>query len=189
MNKLNHTPWIYFIKKKFIKQKQNKKMISTLINRILGKQKPSQIKTKKMKAKTKKMKNTVSKQVMTKRFYKEKSGLWYIDLPEFLNAGLGNKNNLLMVAGADTFLDILSNNGKEVTIKFSSVPFRGQKDHLKKTGMGMDKALLDSIGHAPVDYGAYYKSTQADHILWLCPVAEYVFDGGYPDDIYIKVIK
>ncbi|MFM2395294.1 MAG: hypothetical protein RLZZ546_3277, partial [Bacteroidota bacterium] len=47
------------------------------------------------------------KNVKYELFYKE-NGKWYISLPEFINIGLGNKNNLLMVDGSDTFLDILS---------------------------------------------------------------------------------
>lgn len=38
-------------------------------------------------------------------FYKE-NGLWYADLPEFLELGLGTKSNLLMVDGSDTFLEL-----------------------------------------------------------------------------------
>jgi hypothetical protein len=49
------------------------------------------------------------------RFIKE-VGLWYADLPKFLEHGLGTKNNLLMVDGADTFLDLLCEGGKEVTL-------------------------------------------------------------------------
>ena len=59
---------------------------------------------------------------MIKRFYKENS-IWYIDLPEFLEEGMGSKANLMMVDGADTLLDILSNNGSEVTLEFSQLPF------------------------------------------------------------------
>ena len=47
------------------------------------------------------------KNVKYEMFYKE-NGMWYISLPEFINMGLGNKNDLLMVDGSDTFLDILS---------------------------------------------------------------------------------
>jgi hypothetical protein len=58
---------------------------------------------------------------ITKRFYKE-GKIWYIDLPEFLDEGLGTKANLIMVDGSDALLDILSKNGKEVTIEFSQLP-------------------------------------------------------------------
>lgn len=133
---------------------------------------------------------------LTHIFYKE-NGIWYIDLPEFLNAGLGTKANLMMVAGADTFLDKISNNGNRVKVEIGTdlvlEEMMHYDYHLQRTNYGMDKELLDSVGHAPVDYGAYYDVTkllsdEIDHRLWLCPVTEYVFGGGYPNEIYIRVV-
>ena len=125
----------------------------------------------------------------TKRFYKEK-GIWHIDLPEFLEAGLGTKDNLMMVAGADLMLDILSNNGNDITLTFSDKAIEGGQHSLTKQRFGLDKALLDKIGHAPVDYGAYYSWKENNsQSVWLCPVTEYVFQGGYPNEIYIKTIN
>jgi hypothetical protein len=116
--------------------------------------------------------------------------MWYIDLPEFLEAGLGNKNNLLMVDGADTLLDILSLHSNSVMVEFGNEPFQDYTHKLNKLIIGMNKQLLDNIGHAPVDYGAYYTVEQLDnHQLWLCPVTEYVFGGGYPENIYLRVVK
>jgi hypothetical protein len=60
---------------------------------------------------------TVHGKSFTKRFYKE-NGLWYIDLPEFINNGFGTKANLLMVDGSDKLLDILSRNTEECVIRF-----------------------------------------------------------------------
>ncbi len=127
-------------------------------------------------------------QSMTHRFYKE-DGTWYIDLPAYLEAGLGTKANLMMVCGADTFLDHLSNQGSEVTVHIETAPYAEQTYALKKIGMGKDQEQLDAVGHAPVDYGAYYKADRNNHLLWLCPVTEYVFGGGYPDNIYIHVVN
>jgi len=134
------------------------------------------------------MTNNNNTQKMTHRFYKEE-GTWYIDLPAFLEAGLGTKANLMMVAGADTFLDKLSNNGNDVTVHIETAPYAEQEYALEKIGMGKDQELLDAVGHAPVPYGAYYQAKEDGHIMWLCPVTEYVFGGGYPDDIYINVVK
>jgi uncharacterized protein YegL len=135
------------------------------------------------------MKNESTKtQAMTHRFYKEQ-GTWYIDMPAYLEAGLGTKANLMMVAGADTFLEKLSNHGTEVTVHIETAPFEDQTHALKKIGMGKDQELLDAVGHAPVDYGAYYKADVDGHILWLCPVTEYVFGGDYPEHIYIHVVS
>ena len=124
---------------------------------------------------------------MLHRFYKE-TGTWYIDLPSYLEAGLGSKANLMMVAGADTFLDQLSNQGTEVTLHIDTTPYSDQTYALNKIGMGKDQELLEAVGHAPVDYGAYYKADQNGHILWLCPVTEYVFGGDYPENIYLHVV-
>lgn len=133
--------------------------------------------------------NIVSNPVeTTRKFYKEE-GKWYIDLPEFLELNLGTKDNLLMVGGSDTFLDKLSNNGTEVTIRFSNVTFEECEDVLYRTGLGFDEGYLEEVGHPIVDGGAYYKSVKQDHELWLCPVTKFVFQGNYPILIYIQVIK
>jgi hypothetical protein len=124
----------------------------------------------------------------THRFYKEE-GIWYIDLPEFLTLGIGTKANLMMVGGSDTYLDRLSNNTGEVTVSFSDVDFEGSTDTLYRTKLGHDDMYLDSVGHARVDGGAYYKSIIDGHELWLCPVTKYVFQADYPQRIYIKKEK
>ena len=129
----------------------------------------------------------------TLSFYKE-AGIWYADLPAFLEAGLGTKANLMMVDGSDTFLDYLSKNSGKATIKLSTDQFEGADAVLNKIRIGMNKGLLDTIGHALVNYGAYYqvdsfKGEALNHQLWLCPVTEYVFEGGYPENIFIKLIN
>jgi hypothetical protein len=126
---------------------------------------------------------------MKKRFYKE-NHLWYVDLPEFLEAGLGTKNNLLMVDGADTFLDKLSGMGSEVWIKFSTTAYDDAQFTLISDAYGKDQSLLDEIGHAPVGYGMYYTVPELNqHRLWLCPVTEYVFQGPYPKRIWVNVAE
>ena len=138
----------------------------------------------------------LKKMTVTKKFYKE-NGMWYIDLPEFLEAGLGNKNNLLMVDGADTLLDILAGNkpnksadGTEVNVTFGNEPFDNYTHTLTKKSIGKNQSLLDQVGHATVEYGAYYNVKELDnHQVWLCPVTEYVFGGNYPDKIWINTIK
>jgi hypothetical protein len=49
-----------------------------------------------------------------------------------------------------------------------------------------NQSLLSFLGHAPVQYGRYYSVPEFNnHRLWLCPVTEYVFGGGYPDLIWV----
>ena len=124
--------------------------------------------------------------MMTYSFYKE-NNIWYVDLPEYLEAGLGTKANLMMVAGADTFLDYVCRGKKRVTWDIALEDFQGCQFLLEKKRIGMDKAYLDSVGHPEVEYGAYYTVKENNHQLWLCPVAEYVFNGTYPDNIYIRI--
>ena len=132
-------------------------------------------------------------QISKLSFYKE-NGNWYADLPEFLEQGLGTKANLLMVDGSDTFLDLLSSNGSSVMVNISTSPFESHTIQLEKIKIGLDQKLLDQVGHASVDYGAYYHVKEYhgqpfDHTLWLCPVAEYVFQGVYPQNIYLHQLS
>jgi hypothetical protein len=135
----------------------------------------------------------------TKRFYKE-NGLWYIDLPEFIENGFGSKANLLMVDGSDKMLDILSRNTGECVVRFKDHSIYNPGEEPKYDAImdianqGMNKTILDEVGHAPIEYGRYY-TTQAfvDDVhhnirTWLCPVAEWVF-GHYPNRIYVEVLS
>jgi hypothetical protein len=129
----------------------------------------------------------------TLSFYKE-NVIWFADLPQFLDAGLGTKANLMMVDGADTFLDHVTNNQNRAILKISTSQFEGSDAALNKIGLGLNQSLLDQIGHAKVNYGAYYKVDQfkgalINHQLWLCPVTEYVFEGTYPQTIYFKQLN
>ena len=126
--------------------------------------------------------------------FNKENGIWYIDLPDFLEMGLGTKADLMMVDGADTFLDKLSKNSNAVKVFVSLHKYDGFEARISMINKGMNQDLLVQKGHAPVDYGAYYKldvfnGAQNDHVLWLCPVTEYVFGGNYPDKIWINVIK
>ena len=110
-----------------------------------------------------------NKRELTMRFYKE-AGMWYADV----NGWPGPKAMLLMVDGADTFLDYLSNNGEEVTLDLSlrsktglrcvelSIPSPRQRWRL----------LLNSNGNN-------------EHILWLCGVTEFVF-GHMPVEVWYR---
>jgi hypothetical protein len=129
-----------------------------------------------------------NKNTMKKRFYKENE-IWYIDLPEFLEQGLGSKANLMMVDGSDDLLDILSENSNEVTVEFSHLPFEGATYSLRAQQIGSNQSLLSKIGHAFVTYGMYYNVRELNDMrIWLCPVTEYVFGGNYPREIFVRVV-
>lgn len=112
------------------------------------------------------------------RFYKY--GIfenWYVDLPEWK----GSLGDLQMVLGADTMLDILSNNGNEVWLEFSTKRFIGS-------------SCLRLMGKDPrTDEGMVYnlktyKGRKLNLDMWLCDVTKFVF-GDFPEKIYIKTYK
>lgn len=128
--------------------------------------------------------------VQTKRFYKDELGDWYIDLPEYIEAGIGTKANLQMVSGADKWLDKLSNNTSEVTVTFSGDEYEGYEDVMRKSYDFPLDTYLDDNDQVMEDLslGMWY-TTSTLHQLWLCPVTLYVFGGNYPEKIYYSVKK
>jgi len=110
------------------------------------------------------------------KFYKETSGKWFVDLPEWI----GDKTDLEMVSGADTMLDIISEGENEVVLLFSKKYF-GNSTKLEFTSLATD------IGN-----GAYYKLYKYKAIefnleIWLCDVTKFVF-GYFPKEMFfIKI--
>lgn len=107
----------------------------------------------------------------TFKFYKENTGRWYVDLPEWE----GEKAELEMVSGADTFLEILSQGEETVNVVLSTVPFDGS-DVLKL------QTEDENIG------GGWYQLLEYVGIpyeleMWLCDVTKFVF-GEMPKNIY-----
>lgn len=110
----------------------------------------------------------------TFRFYKEIGERWYVDLPEWE----GDKEDLQMVAGADLFLEILSQGEGEVDVILTATDFPGANRLLLKK--------MGEIESWELGEGAWYKLEDyfdLDLTMWLCPVTEFVF-GEYPTTIY-----
>ena len=133
----------------------------------------------------------ISNVVETRKFYKE-DGRWYIDLPEYIEAG-GTKGDLQMVAGADTWLDKLSGNTEDVIIKFSNIKFEGWQDCMAQSlyfaGGWQVENNNDDVTQSELDHGKWYTTKTEGHELWLCPVTKFVFDGTYPKVIFYSVIN
>ena len=105
------------------------------------------------------------------RFNKEE-GCWYIDLPNWD----GTKAELKMVAGADTLLDQLSNNGNTVEVVLSTekeITMFGFQT-LKRIIQTPPNGCVYHLGFTPV---------------WLCNVTKFVFDGIFPKQIHFKVVS
>lgn len=94
---------------------------------------------------------------------------WFIDIP-----WIGDVNDLQMVDGADSLLDILSEGNKEFNCTVSTSLLMN-----KRWLAHLEKISEDEIG---ADYQAYsdYISTP----VWLCNVTKHLFEI-FPDNFYI----
>jgi len=112
------------------------------------------------------------------KFYKTEENRWYADLPEYIEAG-GSVEECKMVAGADQWLDVISNYGDQITLKLSS------------TDILQEKIELMSEPNYSEEGGTYlartYKENDYNVQLWLCPVTLFVF-GEYPQTIYYEMV-
>lgn len=103
------------------------------------------------------------------KFKKEFDGRWFIELPEWL----GDKEDLEMVCGADTLLDIISEGEDFVNVTFSLESFENYRYEL----------VLD---HEEFSGGLYkLKSTHYNFDVWLCYVTKVIF-GELPKVLYVK---
>ena len=107
------------------------------------------------------------------KFYKENTGRWYVDLPEWE----GENAELEMVSGADTFLEILSQGEETVNVTLSTVPFDGS-DVLE---LQREDEYIGGGWYQLIEYmGIPYELE-----MWLCEVTRFVF-GELPKSIYFK---
>ena len=123
------------------------------------------LKEKKIKIDLEKQKN----EKMKNYTFNKENGSWYIDLPNWE----GTKAELQMVAGADTLLDKLSNQGTSVNVTMSIE---------KKSPEGFQ--TLRRIIQTPPNGCIYHLGIAP---VWLCNVTKFVFDGIFPKKIHFKV--
>ncbi len=111
----------------------------------------------------------------TIKFYKEIDNRWYADLPELKVS----KAELEMVSGADSMLDIVSENEMKVNLFLSLEEFEGSNEF---------KLLREDS-----DYGGgwylmeKYLGIELNREFWLCDVTKLVF-GNMPKNIYFAVV-
>lgn len=107
-------------------------------------------------------------------FYKSEKKKWYIDLPDYIEAG-GNVEELEMVEGADIFLDIISNYGSKVIALINTKEVWLENE--------LNKSALQDCSS-----GCYYEVKTPKMDIWLCDVTKYIF-GNFPDKIYFQIIQ
>tara|TARA_R110000737_G_scaffold90497_2_gene122820 strand:- start:507 stop:830 length:324 start_codon:yes stop_codon:yes gene_type:complete len=102
-------------------------------------------------------------------FEKEQDERWYVVLPEWT----GDKEELEMVAGADSFLDILAQGETTVHATMSTDPFDGYT------------YKLEFVEHEGGGGNYHLTSDYYDFPVWLCHVTKFVF-GHLPENIYVS---
>jgi len=107
---------------------------------------------------------------MILNFAKE-SGLWYVVLPEWT----GDKSELLMVQGADTFLDFIAAGKSKVGVDVET-----------ETPAKAVEGWLTLILEKQTAGGGDYRVLGLEHKMWLCAVTKFVFDGKLPKKLYFR---
>jgi len=106
----------------------------------------------------------------TFKFYKENTNRWYVDLPEWE----GEKDELEMVSGADTFLEILSQGEQTVNVILSTVTFDGSDVlELQREDENIGGGWYQLLEYVGIPY---------ELEMWLCEVTRFVF-GELPKKI------
>lgn len=132
------------------------------------------------------------------KFYKTESGQWYIDLPYYLTMG-GHISHLLMVAGADTLLDLIDNkHANEVYLEIFGDNIKGYYDlstmdtirtlYKKSEPINLGIGCTYTLAYDNSKLSLSFLKTNLDNTVWLCPTTLYVFDNKYPDKIYFRKI-
>lgn len=98
------------------------------------------------------------------------SNRWFVDIP-----WEGSVDDLEMVSGADTFLDVVSEGKREVCIEVTT----DETDDV-------DTIVLKKTHED--EFGGTYKINTYDYKgeIWLCNVTKHIFDE-FPERFYIKV--
>jgi hypothetical protein len=104
---------------------------------------------------------------------------WYAVIPEWE----GERAELQMVAGADTWLDLICEGAWDVWMTISDAPFAGAEElHLIELG----KLEGPEIGTGAWYIAKTYLGLEFNLKMWLCDVTKFVF-GDFPKTIYYKV--
>lgn len=103
-------------------------------------------------------------------FYKNEYNRWYVDLPDWT----GSTDELEMVCGADTLLDIISQGDNKCVVYWSEQEIEHYKHSLTKLrDEDFDGATYLVEGNNITPFEA-----------WLCGVTKWVF-GYYPTKLFL----
>lgn len=120
---------------------------------------------------------------MTHTFTKDAQGWFISSIPQ---PHPFSRGNLAMVAGADTFLDILAQGESQVILNLET-------DYQNEGWEVLERTELIGGAIQSAFNGAYYivrnyMGIPYNHKVYLCPVTLWVFNGTYPKTIYFQVM-
>lgn len=98
---------------------------------------------------------------------------WFVVLPEWQ----GDRSDLQMVLGADTWLDLLCQGEWAVWMTISDKPFDGCEELVMTDG--------EDLGSGQWYEVKTYMGIEYNLKMWLCDVTKFVF-GDFPQTIYYK---
>lgn len=112
----------------------------------------------------------------TYRFYKEYIN-WFIDLPDWK----GDKEDLEMIQGADSLLEVLSEGNNEIYLAISEEYFNNaNKLEFNRLGEDYESGAFYNLKS--------YRNIEFDFEIWLCDVTLSIFNK-FPESIYFKVVE
>lgn len=106
------------------------------------------------------------------KFIKETDG-WFVDLPEWK----GSREDLQMVCGSDTFLEILCEGNWDVWISLDTTKTE-EWDCL-------EMIEVEDFGSGQWYNLKSYRGIEFDLDMWLCDVTKFIF-GKFPEKIYFS---
>ncbi len=116
-------------------------------------------------------------QGFTYRFYKTLQDRWYIDIKDYK----GPKEDLELVLGADTMLNIMAGNNDNIWIFMS-------EEFFEKSSQLIFKGMNDDIGSGADYIFQSFQGIELNYKVWLCDVTKFIFDK-FPKTIYISLIE
>lgn len=105
------------------------------------------------------------------KFIKEIDNKWYIDLPDWQ----GDKEDLEMVAGTDILLDTMAQGDNEI---YASVSEEYMEHKYKLLA-------LYEPEYTGMLYNLYDSKDKFMMIVWICDVAKYLYNGKFPQRLFV----
>lgn len=122
--------------------------------------------------------------------FEKERGCWYANLPNSPEKGVGERNRERITLGIHNLLDIITQGSSRVEILINTDEFGGYDSVLKRESSEVNMEAIDQTEQN----GAYYlidslNGKPFEYRLRLDTAVEYLFNGIYPERIYLKTLN